>query len=419
MSPGKVMFGVGTLVSVLLAVSCGSSAGRPSDQAAGAGSKSTGPGQIPVIAAARVVSQQLDQTVRLPGELAAYQDVAVYAKVQGFVQRIPVDRGSAVKRGDLLVEMTAPELVARRDEAEAQVRAAQAQRLEASSKLESIRAQKLEAESRLAADEATFQRLKAASATPGVVAGNDLDIAQKTAEADRASVRAWEENERAAQVQIQSLEENEKAAVGAARSAHDIEEYLRITAPFDGVVTERNVHEGSLAGPAAGASSPPMLRIQQVSLLRLVIYVPEYDVAGIKPGDRISFSVPAYPGETFTGVTRRIAHALDRESRTMPVELDVLNPSARLAPGMYADVDWPLRRPSPSLFVPSTSIATTTEKIFVERISQGIVEWIEVRRGATVGNLAEVFGQLSPGDLVAVHGTDEIRAGMRVEVKIQ
>lgn len=419
MSSRHILFGAGIFVPALLAISCSTSAGGTAGQGSSPANGASGAAQRPVVTVTRVVSQQLNQTARLPGELAAYQDVAIYPKVPSFVQKITVDRGSSVKRGDLLVEMAAPELAARVDEAEAQVRSAQAQRLEASSRLQSIRAQRLAAEARLAADEATFQRLMAASATPGVVAGNDLDIARKNAEAARANVRAEEENEKAAQVQIQALEENEKAAIGAARSAHDIEAYLRITAPFDGVVTERNVHEGSLAGPATGVSSPPMLRVQQVSLLRLIVYVPEYDVAGIAPGDRISFSVPAYPGQTFDGITRRVAHALDVRSRTMPVELDVPNPTARLAPGMYAEVDWPLRRPAPSLLVPPTSIATTTEKVFVNRIRQGIVEWIDIRRGAATGSLVEVFGDLAPGDLVAVRGTDEIRAGTQVEVKIQ
>ena len=303
------------------------------------------PTQIPTVQVVPVVSQQLHSQTLLPGELQAYQDVALYPKVQGFVEWIEVDRGSVVKEGQLLVRLIAPELTAHRQEAAAKVQAAHAQRLEA--------------EAKLAADEATYKRLKAASATPGVITGNDVDVAQKTVEADRARVHAGQENE--------------NAALQAARSLQDIESYLHITAPFDGIITERNVHKGSLVGPSGGPSIPPMLRIQQVSSLRLIVAIPEVEAASIEPGTEVKFTVPAFPNETFTGVVQRIAHAVDVKTRTMPVELDVTNLAGRLAPGMYAEVLWPVRRPRPSLFVPSSAVATTTERTFIIRIRDGLI----------------------------------------------
>ncbi len=345
--------------------------------------------QSPTVMVTTVVSQQLNRQTPLPGELQAYQDVAIYPKVQGFVEWIEVDRGSVAKNGQLLARLIAPELAAQSREAAAKAQAVQAQRLEAAAKL--------------AADEATYKRLQAASATPGVVAGNDVEVAQKTVEADRARVRAWQENE--------------KAALQAVHSFQDIESYLRITAPFDGVITERNVHEGSFVGPSGGPAALPMLRIRQISLLRLVVALPERDVASIEPGTEVSFTVPAFPGETFKGVVQRIAHALDVKTRTMPVELDVANPSGRLAPGMYAEVAWPARRPQPSLFVPSSAVVTTTERTFVIRIQSGEVEWVDVKRGAAMDDMVEVFGNLKQGDQVAVRGTDELRAGTHVVAK--
>ncbi len=345
--------------------------------------------QSPTVMVTTVVSQQLNRQTPLPGELQAYQDVAIYPKVQGFVEWIEVDRGSVAKNGQLLARLIAPELAAQSREAAAKAQAVQAQRLEAAAKL--------------AADEATYKRLQAASATPGVVAGNDVEVAQKTVEADRARVRAWQENE--------------KAALQAVHSFQDIESYLRITAPFDGVITERNVHEGSFVGPSGGPAALPMLRIRQISLLRLVVALPERDVASIEPGTEVSFTVPAFPGETFQGVVQRIAHALDVKTRTMPVELDVANPSGRLAPGMYAEVAWPARRPQPSLFVPSSAVVTTTERTFVIRIQSGEVEWVDVKRGAAMDDMVEVFGNLKQGDQVAVRGTDELRAGTHVVAK--
>jgi RND family efflux transporter MFP subunit len=341
----------------------------------------------PTVVVVTVVAQSLERPILLPGDLLAFQDVEIRPKVSGFVEAIPVDRGSVVKKGQLLVRMVAPEIAAQRREAESKIQSAQSQRIEA--------------EAKLASDEGTYQRLKKASETPGVVAGNDVEVAQKAVDADRARVETWKQGEQAAR--------------DAARSVSDIESYLRIAAPFDGVVTERNVHPGSLVGPA---SPMVMLRIQQVSTLRLVVAVPEDTVAGTQPGQMIKFTVPAYPGETFTGKVARLARALDVKTRTMPVELDVPNPAGKLSPGMFAEVAWTMRRQQPSLFVPPSSVATTTERTFVVRIRNGATEWVDVKRGAAMKQLVEVFGDLHAGDQVAVRGTDELRAGTRVQPKL-
>jgi RND family efflux transporter MFP subunit len=373
--------------------------------------------QPPTVITTSVISQTVNKERHLPGELRAFQNVAIYPKVQGFVESINVDRGSVVKRGQLLVRMSAPELASHTSEAEARVRGAQQQRLEMESRVQSVREQRAEAEAKLAADEGTYKRLKAASATPGVVAENDVDVARGVVEGDRARIRALEENEKAAKAVVQSQVQNERATREAANSVRDIESYLRITAPFDGVVTERNVDKGSLAGPSSGSSSSPMLRLQQISRLRLVISVPEADVSGVSAGTRINFTVSAFPGENFFGVVQRISHTLDEKTRTMPIELDVINDSARLAPGMFPEVIWPTTRPRPSLFVPASAIATTTERVFVIRIRNGTTEWVDVKRGVSMGDLVEVFGDLQENDVIATRGTDELRAGIPIVAK--
>ena len=378
---------------------------------------STAKAQPPTVITTSVISQTVNKERHLPGELRAFQNVAIYPKVQGFVEAINIDRGSVVKRGQLLVRMSAPELASHTSEAEARVRGAQQQRFEMESRVQSVREQRAEAGAKLAADEGTYKRLKAASATPGVVAENDVDVAHGVVEGDRARIRALEENEKAAKAVVQSQIQNERATREAANSVRDIESYLRITAPFDGVVTERNVDKGSLAGPSTGSSSSPMLRLQQISRLRLVISVPEADVSGVSAGTRITFTVSAFPGENFFGVVRRISHTLDEKTRTMPVELDVINDSGRLAPGMFPEVIWPTTRPRPSLFVPASAIATSTERVFVIRIRNGTTEWVDVKRGVSMGDLVEVFGDLQENDLVAVRGTDELRAGVPVNTK--
>lgn len=346
----------------------------------------TAPGGPPAIDVVRVVEQSLDVPLSLPGELTAFQSVAIFPRVTGFVKSVNVDRGSKVRAGQLLASLDAPELVAQRSEAQSKLQAAEAQ-------LSAVRA-------KADADQGTFARLKAASATPGVVAGNDVVIAEKTADASANQVIAAERGVEAAQQALNAI--------------RDMEAYLRVTAPFAGVVTERNVHPGALVGPSSGAGAAPLLRLVDTVRLRLVVPVPEAYIAGMKAGTEIPFAVAAYPGQGFTGKVARIAQSVDVTTRTMAIELDVANSEGRLAPGTFCQVRWPVQRSRPSLFVPSRSVATTTDRTFVIRIRNGKTEWIDVKTGLTSGALVEVFGDLRAGDEIAGRGTDELRPGTEV-----
>jgi len=173
-------------------------------------------------------------------------------------------------------------------------------------------------------------------------------------------------------------------------------------------VTERLAHPGALAGPGVEA---PLLVIQQVSRLRLTVAVPEGDAGAIAMGAKVEFKVPAFPERSYTGTVARTAHALDPKTRTMPVELDVQNRDGSLAPGMYPNVKWPVRRGRPSLLVPRTAVVTTAERTFVIRADNGKAEWVDVKKGAPDGDNLEVSGNLAAGDRVVKRATDEIRDG--------
>jgi len=408
------------LVFIVLVSNCSCSSSGAKDPSGAKTASTSSPAPV-VVQVTSVKSQELSRQLRLPGDLQAYQDVMLYPKVQGFIEWIGVDRGSAVKSGQLLVRLSAPEIGSQRSEAEAKVGNAQAQKLEIEARANSVRALRVEAEARLAATTSNYNRLKSASATPGVVSGNELENAQRQVEAEQARVQAFKDNEKVAQAQIKAITESEAGARAAVRGVQTTENYLRIVAPFDGVIVERNAHKGSLAGPAGVASSPPVLRIQEVSRLRLVVPVPESEVAGIRVGTRVDFTVPAFPGETFAATIARISNSVDPRTRTMPVELDVPNALRKLAPGMFPQVIWPASRLRPSLLVPPSAVAVTTERIFVIRIQNGVTEWVDVKRGASINqqgtDLVEVFGDLAPGDQIAQRGTDELRAGTRVQAK--
>lgn len=339
-----------------------------------------------VVETATVVSQTVSRKSRLPGELQPYLRTPLQARVAGFVESIEVDRGSRVTKGQSLVKLSAPELAAQIAEVEA--------------KAQAIESQRAEAEARRAAAQSTYERLKAASAAPGVVAANELVLAQKAVDAIEAHLKALD------------------AAAASTRSAvnpiREMQSYLDIKAPFDGIVTERMVHPGALVGPGTGA----LVTIEQQVRLRLIVAVPEGDAAVIPRGAAVSFRVPAHPGRAFSGAVARTGNSLDAKTRTLPVELDVANANGALAPGMYADVEWPSRRTGASLLVPATAIATTTERSFVIRVINGTAEWVNVSRGGAAGELAEVFSaSLGVGDVVVKRATDEIRNGSAIKTK--
>jgi RND family efflux transporter MFP subunit len=368
------------LTMLALTSACGTSAPPPDKPA---------PSAPPVIQAVPVTERPVNVVLSMPGQLDPYEAVAVYPKVTGFVKTIPVDRGSRVRAGQVLATLEAPELASQRAEAESKVQAATAQLASTRSKAD--------------ADAGTYDKLKAASATPGAVAGNDVVVAQKSVEADRSQVAA--------------AEQMVEAARQAVRSVADMEAYLKVVAPFDGVITERNVHPGALVGPSGGPGAQPMLRLVKNDRLRLVVPVPETYIAGVTRGTSLTFSVPAYPGQKLSATIARVADSVDVKTRTMAVELDVQNRDGRLAAGTFCQVDWPVRRSSPSLFVPSASVASTTDRTFVIRIRNGKTEWVDVKTGLTSGPLIEVFGDLHAGDNVAARGTDELRPGTDVRLK--
>lgn len=343
------------------------------------------PGRAQTGELAPVVSKPVSRTVELPGEFLPFLSVSLHAKVPSYVDRVLVDRGSIVKQGDLLAEMSAPEMTAQIAEAQSRVQAAEADRLQA--------------EAQLAATQSTYDRTKQAAETPGAIAGNELIQAEKQVDAAKALLNS-------------RLQAN-RAAESAVRALQDLQGYLKITAPFDGVVTDRLVHPGALVGPGNDIA---LLVIQQVSHLRLVVPVPEEDVSGVVNGASVAFQVPAWPERNYSGTVARISHALDQKTRTMPIELDVMNRDGSLAPGMYPTVKWPVRRARPSLFVPKTSVVTTTERTFVIRNQNGHAEWVDVKKGVTEGDLVEVIGNLKPGDSVLRRATDEIRDGMPIQL---
>lgn len=369
----------------------------------------------PLVKTCKVTSLVLDRELLLPGEILPYQDVPLYPKIPGFIKWIGVDRGYYVKKGQLLVKMIAPEVKANQDEASAKQQQAKANVDTATRKVQTARAQLARAQAKYKANNDTYLRMKKAAEVPGVISGNELEDWRQKAEAELAQVEACRDLLSAAESDLAAAQQAVKAAKDSVDHVSDLLNYLNITAPYDGMITERNMHEGSFAYPPHGQEGyPPMLRIKQLSLLRVVIPVPDYAVDGVNIGTPIKFTVSAYPNRVFEGKVARIAHSLDPKTRTEPVELNYWNTDRVIDPGMFPQIHWPMKRSYKTTFVPLTAVYTSLETPMVVKIQDGKARWVEVRRGQVMKDQVEVFGDLSEGDTIALNGSDDIADGSPV-----
>ncbi len=322
---------------------------------------------------ATVVHEPLSSSIQLPAVLEAYQRVSIYPRVNGFVKAVPVDRGSVVRKGQVLITLDAPEIIQ--------------QYFAAQSKY-------LQAKAVFAASKDNYERTLAVSETPGTISAHDVEVANARMAADSAIMNSELANLR---------------ALDATRS------YLTVTAPFDGVITERNVHPGALVGPGTRLDGGAMLMLEQEDRLRLVVQVPEVYSAQLSDARQVSFHVNALPGKSFAGAISRQAGSLNDRYRSEAVEVDVQNIQHLLKPGMYAEITIPVTGSVHAMVVPANAIVTSTEKKYVVAVREGYTHWIDIQEGNHHNDSSEVFGSLMEGDRVIIHANDEIKEGIRID----
>ncbi len=370
----KLITGLAALsIGACLLSSCGSDKKEKEEQAQTI--KQENAIDTPSVALAPVKKGTLVSTIAVPGELIPYQEVDLYAKVNSYVKKLWVDIGSEVKQGQLLVTLEAPEINSQLAEAESRIK-----------QMEAV----------YYASKATYDRLYNTSKTPGTVSQNDLEQAEAKKNSDLANV---------------------EAAKSAYKESAANLNYLEIRAPFDGVITLRNVNPGAYVGPG-GKSTDPLLVIQDQYRMRLVVSVPENYTGGLNNKNEVTFSVEALPNRKFTAQVKRLAGALDTKLRAERIEMDVYNKDRKLLPHMYANVDVPLPSRDSSLIVPKTAVVTSTEKVFVVKVVDHKAQWVEVKKGFQSGDLMEIYGNnLQAGDQVVKQASDEIRDGSTLRVQ--
>jgi RND family efflux transporter MFP subunit len=359
-----------------------------------------------VAAVARAERHNVRTTLTIAGEFKPFQDVDVHAKVAGYIKKIYVDVGDHVKGGQTLAVLEIPELAAELAGADAAVRRSKEEIRRAEGDL--VRAQ-----SAYAAAHSAYTRLKqAAESRAGLVAQQEIDDSQARDLGAAAQVSSSSAALSAAQQQLQVAEANQKQYAA-------LSDYSRIVAPFSGVVTARFADTGALiaAGTSSSAQSVPVVRLAEISKLRLVLPVPESVAAQIHLGDPVQARVQAL-NQDFVGKVSRFADSLDRQTRTMETEIDFDNRDGRLIPGMYAETQLSLREKKDALTVPLQSVTRDGEDATVLAVNtQNLIEERHVKLGLEDSVRVEVLSGLTDKDRVVIGSRSQFRSGQKIQPK--
>jgi RND family efflux transporter MFP subunit len=356
----------------------------------------------PTVAITEVQLRPIAQHLTVSSELVPFQEIDVYAKEAGYVKQLNVDYGSHVREGQVMAVLEIPELEAQLKEDEAMIKA----RMD-----EVTRAQQEVARAKAQHDvtDLQYSRLSGVSKTkPGLVAQQEVDDAQGKDLAAASNLDAVKGSRAAA---------NSEVEVAKAKLARDqtLFDYAKITAPFDGVVTQRYANLGALM--QAGTSSTqatPLVRLSQENVYRLVIPVPESYVRFVRIGDPVEVKVPSL-NETDSGKVARFSADVNSSTRTMHTEVNVANPKGTLVPGLYAEATLTLNQTGNAVTVPIQAIDRTGDQTSVMILqNDNSVQSRPVTLGIQTANYAEVASGLTPGERIVVSDRSGLKAGERV-----
>jgi RND family efflux transporter MFP subunit len=342
---------------------------------------------VPSVRTAAVRASPSTMAVTWPATTEAFEQANIYARASGYISHREVDIGSRVKAGQLLVEITAPEL----DHQIAQ------------------------AEGTLAQMQAMLQQAKANRDLAQVTWNRDSPLVQKgwvtpqQGDTDRLTLQA-----RDAAVAI--AEANITAQDAQLRVLHQQKIYQSVVAPFDGVITLRNIDVGSLV-QADATSGTVLFTLMQSDMMRIQLYVPQDEAFGIAPGTAAVVRVPEIPSRNFSGTVTRIADALQPGTRTLLTEIDVPNPDRALSPGVYCIVELKIPRKTPSLIVPSGAIIFNGDGISVAVVQGGVARIRALTVVRDFGKTVEVSAGVEDGDQVVLNPPVDLVDGGKVQVR--
>jgi len=325
--------------------------------------------------------------VPLPGSMEAILETGIWARTDGYLEARYVDIGDRVRKGQLLAEIDTPEV--------------DQQLMQAIATMSQDKANVVKVEADLALARTTLQRYVAAG--PGTVSKQQIDErtsavtdAEKVVDAARATVNADEAN---------------------VHRLVDLQSFQKVYAPFDGVITARNVDPGSLISAGSTTGTRELFVLAQVDVLRIFVYVPQSYASDIKAGQSADVSVRELPGRVFHGTVTRTAGAIDPTSRTLRTEVQVPNPEGLLLSGSYATVRFNIQRPDPPLVVPQNALLIDGNGVRVALVdADGTLHYRPIQIGRDYGNDAEVLSGLDTTDVLATGLSANIAEGSRVEI---
>ena len=370
------------------------------------------------------------RTVRLPGSIRADELVDLYAKTSGFVGTIDVDIGSRVKKGDILVLIDVPEMMDELRQAEslvqakeAKVRALQAKAVQAAQEVRTASADVQQYVARYKLGEINLKRkqeLREGNAIPEQM----LEEAQSAYAIAEAQVERANISVVAAQAQQQAVEadvEVAKADAGVVRAnvarLQTLMEYARIKAPFDGIITMRNVDHGAFVRSAAEGTSVSLLQIAKVDRVRIVMEIAESDVPYVRAGTRVTITIQSLGGRTISGEITRTAGALNPRTRTMRAEVDLENADNTLKSGMYTQVTVELESKDQAMMIPSKAIRAVGKETMVLVVNDGgVAQPRPISIGYDDGIWAEVLSGLDGNEAVITATSGAVNAGTAITV---
>jgi RND family efflux transporter MFP subunit len=349
----------------------------------------------------------LGDTLTVSGAFKPFQDIDVHAKVAGYIKVIHVDVGDHVKEGQTLAVLEIPELAAELAGTDAAVRAAQEQIRRAQGDLD-------RAQSTHSAAHSAYHRLKQAADTqPGLVAQQELDDWQAKDLGAEAQVASAEAELSGAKQQLEEAQDKQKQYAA-------LSDYTRIAAPFAGVITVRYADTGSLvaAGTSSSTQATPVVRLAQISVLRLVLQIPESVAPQIHVGGPMKVHVQAM-NQDFGGKVSRFADSLDQQTRTMETEVDFQNSDGKLMPGMFCEAYFVHDRKKDALSIPLEALDRNGDQASVFVVNAGnVVEVRPVKLGQESSTQIEVLSGLAEGERVIVGNLSEFSPGQKVLPKV-
>lgn len=345
---------------------------------------------LPVVTVVEPVSKVAVQTITLPATVEAIERATLYAKVSGYVQWIRVDKGDRVRKGEVLAQLEVPEVEKEYQSAQAEVAESQAgyERAEAEASLK----------------QRTFQRTQGVrDSEPTAISLQEVDIARAASETAAASARLAKARLERARAEFGKLQ----VLAG----------FAKVTAPFDGVITERFVDPGALIQAGMNSSGSPIVTVANITQVRVYVSVPEVNVSQMGRGVAAKVRLDGLPGKIFAGEVKRFADAVDVGTRTMKTEIDLPNPSQRILPGMFGTVNIELSTDPKAMFLPDQTVHQDSGgNKFLYMVENDRLRKLAIETGQDDGTEIQVFN-LRGKEAVVLFGAENLAEGTRVEAR--